>query len=52
MVKGVKLAIEGTPGRVGPLSKMKSISFSHFSFEGPLSGLDWALLSLGWAPET
>ena len=36
------------PGRVGPFPKVKTTRFRPHYFRGPLSGLDWALLSLGW----
>ena len=53
LVTVVKLAMEGPPGRMVPLPKKENSSFfGHFTFEGPFSGLDWALLSSGWAPET
>ena len=50
LVTGVKLVMEGPPGQVGPLQKMRTCRFTHFTFEGSLSDLEWALLSLGWAP--
>ena len=50
LVMGLKLAKERPPGRVGPLSEIELVVFARFTFEGPLSGLGWALLSLDWAP--
>ena len=32
---GVKLAMEGPPGQVGPSPKMKTGVFHHFTFKGP-----------------
>ena len=50
LVTGVKLSVEGLTGRVGPLPKMKTSFFAHFTFEGPF-GLRWALLSPRRAPK-
>ena len=51
LVTGVKLAMDGPPGRVGPLPNMKTSRFSPTLLSrGPLYGLNWTHLSLGWAP--
>ena len=49
MKRTIKRNDETNHGRVGPLSKMKTSRFHPLYFQWPLSGPDWALLSLGWA---
>ena len=33
-----------------PSQKLKLVFFAHFAFEGLLSALDWAFLTLRWVP--
>ena len=53
LVMGVKLAMEGPPGRVGPLLRDENymVIFRQLNFRGPLSILDWTLLSPECAPQ-
>ena len=51
LVKGVKLAMDWPSGRVGSLPKMKASRFSPTLLSrGPLYGINWTPLSLGWSP--
>ena len=41
LATGVKLAVEGPPGRLGPLPKNENLSFlAHFILEGPSRTLE------------
>ena len=42
--------MEGSWSSGPPVKKWELVVFTHFTFKGPFSGLDWALLSLGWDP--
>ena len=43
-----KLAMAGPLVEWPPPKNENESLFVHFTFEGPLSGHGWALLSLGW----